>query len=334
MENVADYSEASELGRVSAVPLSHISVEVGHFLMQDLVNGVDRIQQQFRRIVPLLDAFTRSAQAEFGGRARISTCFLVDDYFRPDTDPGVILDKLLGTAAECGLRIDYLAREAGCADVPEVVRDGVVRTSSIALAEMVRHRIVAEPDQGANGRRPPTAESGWLCNGKRATDQEPGAALHPMQEYRPPEEFGRRGHSIFLDVEMWDHPNPDADVPKWSCPYLAAIWQLLRLGMLRYDGRPPVEPQVWNRQRWPDRWEDLPSVVQLEPNAKPFAAYRSLSILPMRYVGIEHAVRVILDHIQLDHEVVEQVVARGRAENITVSRRVAERLEHHLLAGS
>ncbi|MFI1464947.1 SCO2522 family protein [Nocardia carnea] len=330
---MADYSEAGELGRVSAVPLSHISVEVGHFLMQDLVNGVDRIQKQFRRIVPLLDAFTRSAQDEFGDRARISTCFLVDDYFRPDTDPRVILDKILDTAHDCGLRIDYVAREAGCADVPEVVRDGIVRTPSIALAEMVRHRIVAEPYQGENGRRPPTAESGWLCNGKRATDQERGQALHPEQEYRPPEEFGRRGHSIFLDVEMWDHSNQGVDTPKWSCPYLAAIWQLLRLGMLRYEGRPPVEPQR-NPERWPDRWEDLPSVIQIEPTAKPFAAYRSLSILPMRYVGIEHAVRVILDHIQLDHDVVEQVVERGRAENIAVSRRVAERLEHHLLAGS
>ncbi|MGW5384429.1 SCO2522 family protein [Nocardia sp. NPDC003963] len=330
---MAGYSEASDLGRVSAVPLSHISVEVGHFLMQDLINGVDRIQQQFRRIVPLLDAFTRSAQLEFGGRARVSTCFLVDDYFRRDTEPGVILDKVLGTAAECGLTIDYLAREAGCADVPEVVREGVVRTPAIALAEMVRHRIVAEPYQGANGRRPPTAESGWLCNGKRATDREPGLAMHPEQEYQPPEEFGRRGHSVFLDVEMWN-PNPAAGIPRWSCPYLAAIWQLLRLGMLRYEGRPPVEPQLWTRERWPAHWEDLPSVVQLNERAKPFAAYRSLSILPMRYVGIEHAVRVILDHIQLDHEVVEQVIARGRDENVVVSRRVAERLEHHLLAGS
>ncbi|MFI5720333.1 SCO2522 family protein [Nocardia sp. NPDC051750] len=331
---MAAYSEAGELGQDRRVPLSHISVEVGHFLMQDLINGVDRIQQQFRRVVPLLDAFTRSAQAEFGGRARVSTCFLVDDYFRPDTDPGVILEKILGAAAECGLTIDYLAREAGCADVPEVVRDGIVRTPAIALAEMVRHRIVAEPYQGANGRRPPTAESGWLCNGIRATDREPGQAMHPEQEYRPPEEFGRRGHSIFLDVEMWDHPDPDVGTPKWSCPYLAAIWQLLRLGMLRYEGRSPVEPQLWSGQRWPGHWEDLPSVIQLNENAKPFAAYRSLSILPMRYVGIEHAVRVILDHIQLDHEVVEQVVARGSRENVSVSRRVAERLEHHLLAGS
>lgn len=340
MENVAGYSESTERGRISAVPLSHLSIEVGHFLMGDLVNGVDRIRAQFRCIVPLLDGFIRSAEIEFGRRPRVSTCFLIDDYFRPDTDPTTILDKVLGIAGECGLTIDYLAREAGCAQVPAVTRDGTVVRRAVPLAQIVRGRIVAEPREWENGSTPPTTESGWLCNGVRATGAVPGQAMHPEQRAMPPEQTGRRFHSIFLDVEMSRTTSTEENgrtetITQWSCPFLAAIWQLLRLGMLRVDGGPVVEPRLWDPATgWPAQWSDMPSVVQLNPRAKPFAAYRSLSILPQRYLEIEHAVRVILDHIHLDQDVVDQVVRRGSDEGVEVPRRVAERLAQHLLAGT
>ncbi|MET8876751.1 SCO2522 family protein [Nocardia sp. NPDC004604] len=338
MDNVPGYIEATERTRVAKVPLSHLSIEVGHFYMNDLSNGEERIRAQFRRIVPLVRAFTESAKDEFGPRARVSTCFLIDDYFRSDTDPAEILDKLLRNADECGLTIDYLAREAGCWEIPET-GDSAASTPRIKLAEMVRSRIVAEPPEGSNGRRPPTAESGWLCNGRRASDDSGGQALHD-EPYVPPEEFGRREHSIFLDVQMWSSyvrkvNGRDEVSIKWSCPYLASIWQLLRLGMLRFNGQPVVEPQLWQpSDGWPTRWWEMPAVLQLNPRAKPFAAYRSLSLLPQRYLGIEHAVRVILDHVQLDAEVIEQIVERGLEEGIIVPPKVTERLTHFLLDGS
>jgi len=338
VENVAGYSEATEQGRVSAVPLSHLSIEVGHFLMGELVNGVDQIRAQFRSIAPIIEGCVRSAEIELGCRPRVSTCFLIDDYFRPETDPTMILDKVLGIARECGLTIDYLAREAGCATVPAVTRDGVVITPSIALAEIVRQRIVSEPREWEKGRTPPPTQSGWLCNGTREVTGTPGQAMHPEQQAAPAVQFGRRGHSIFLDVEMSSATRPQVNgrpVPEWSCPYLASIWQLLRLGMLRFHGKPVVEPQPWNPDvPWPARWADMPSVVQLNPHAKPFAAYRSHSILPQRYLEIEHAVRVILDHTYLDPEVVEQVVSRGIDEGVEVPIQVVKRLSHYLFAGS
>lgn len=326
--------------RVARVPLSHVSIEVGHFYMNDLGNGEDRIKAQFRRIAPLVAAFTASAQAEFGPRARVSTCFLVDDYFRHDTDPGEILGKLLHAAGECGVTIDYLAREAGCWETPAAL-PGASSEQRLQLAEMVAARIVAEPPEGSTGRRPPTAESGWLCNGRRASDDEPGQAMH-HRTYEPPEELGRREHSIFLDVQMWSKHtkkvNGQNEVhTKWSCPFLASIWQLLRLGMLRYEGAAIVEPKLWKPgDGWPQQWWEMPAVVQLNPRAKPFAAYRSLSLLPQRYLGIEHSVRVILDHIDLDDEVVDQIVGRGLEEEVPVmvSRKVTERLCHVLLDGS
>ncbi|WP_332838671.1 SCO2522 family protein [Nocardia bovistercoris] len=334
------YSEATEHGRISAVPLSHLSIEVGHFLMGELVNGTDDIRSQFRSIVALLDGFVRAAELEFGRRPRVSTCFLIDDYFRSDTDPRLILPKVLDVAKECGLTIDYLAREAGCAEVPAVMREGAVFMPEIPLAQIVRDRIVAEPRAWENGSVPPTTASGWLCNGVRSTGAEPGQAMHPERPPTPPEQMGRRFHSIFLDVEMSTTPASDMNgrtdtLRKWSCPFLAAVWQLMRLGVLRVDGRPVVEPMLWDPKKlWPDRWADLPAVVKLNKGAKPFAAYRSLSILPQRYLEIEHAVRVILDHVHLDQDVVQQVVRRGSGENVEVPRRVAERLAHYLLAGT
>lgn len=334
------YSEETERAWIAEVPLSHLSIEVGHFYLNDIANDVDQVKAEFRRIVPLVAAFIASAEVEFGPNARVSTCYLVDDYFQPDTNPVEILDKLLGAAEDSGLGIDYLARESGCWETPTFV-DGVARGEPIRLAEMVATRIVAEPTPPSTGRRPPTAESGWLCNGRRSSDDEPVQAMR-VQPYRPPEEFGRREHSIFLDVQLWSRRTEMVDgrsetQVRWSCPFLASVWQLIRLGMLRNEGAAVIAPQPWRRSDgWPQRWREIPAVVQLNPDAAPFAAYKTLSMLPKRYLGIEHSVRLILDHLDLDDDVVAQIIQRGAADDVpvTVPRKVTERLSHLLLDGS
>lgn len=320
------YSEATEQDRPSNLPLSHLSIEVGHFYMEDLLNGEDRIRAQFRQVAPWVQA----AMAATGqARPRVSTCFLVDDYFRDDTSPGKIVDKLTRIAAECGVEIDYLAREAGCAVTDRPDRDPV------QLAEMVVAMLLPEPPAGTNGSRPPLHESGWLCNGERspASDTQSGQAMQ-VKPWQPPMEFGGRNHSIFLDVELWK------DVPEqtegrlirrrvWSCPLLASIWHLLRLGMLRYYADPVAVPQPPPPDgEWPDTWPQLPAVMRLNPDAAPFAAYRTLSVMPRSYLGIEHAVDVILNHIDLDQAVIDQVIERGRTENIAIPRRVTQRISH------
>ncbi|MGW4241493.1 SCO2522 family protein [Nocardia sp. NPDC004722] len=345
MSSATDYSEAGERSRVEGQPLSHLSIEVGHFYMDELVNGVDRIRAQLRKVAPIVKAQQAAAVAEFGAGARVSTCFLVDDYFwtrtgsgreaRPGGEPEVILTKLLDAARECDVPIDYLAREAGCAEVP-MFRDGEPVGEPIRLAEMMSARIVAEPERDGTGRRPPTVESGWLCNGRRSSEYDAGQAMR-IARYRPPEEFGARNHSIFLDVQLWSRQLEEvagARVERilWSCPFLAAIWQLLRLGMIRDEGAVVAAPVAWN-DPWPSEWSRLPAVVQLNPAAKPFAAYRALSVLPYSYLGIEHAVRVILDHLQLDEDVQAKLVERGANERnpVTVPWPATRRLNHLFL---
>ncbi|MFF3228670.1 SCO2522 family protein [Nocardia suismassiliense] len=341
MRDSVGYSEETERARIDRVPLSHLSIEVGHFYMNEIANDMDQVVREFRRIVPLVEAFIASARVQFGPRARVSTCYLIDDYFQPDTDPREILGKLLTAADETGLRIDYLARESGCWQADPFV-DGVPLDEPIRLAEMVAARIVAEPEiSSSTGRRPPTAESGWLCNGRRSSLDEPAQAMR-VQPYRPPEEFGRREHSIFLDVQLWSKRpelvNGRNEIhTKWSCAFLASVWHLLRLGMLRYDGAAVVVPQPWRAgDGWPSRWREIPAVVQLNSDATPFAAYKALSMLPKRYLAIEHSVRLILDHIDLDGDVVDQIIRCGVYDEVpvTVSRKVTERLSHLLLDGS
>ncbi|MGW4324977.1 SCO2522 family protein [Nocardia sp. NPDC004573] len=336
MRDTQGYSEATEEPRIASIPLSHLSIEVGHFYPNDITSDIERVGAEFRRIVPLVAAFVESAKVQYGPNARVSTCYLIDDYFQPDTDPSAILAKLLAAAEESGLVIDYLARESGCWRAARFV-DGVAFGEPIPVAELVAARIVAEPAPPSTGRRPPTAESGWLCNGRRSSEDERGQAMR-QRSYQPPEEFGRREHSIFLDVELWSkHVVDGVTVTRWSCPFLAAVWHLLRLGMLRYHGDAVVDPQPWHREDLtPRRWHEIPPVVQLNPAAAPFAAYKTLSMLPKRYIGIEHAVRLVLDHLDLDDDVLEQVIGRGAGEvpPVPVPRQVSERLSHLLLDGT
>ncbi|MFC6011250.1 SCO2522 family protein [Nocardia lasii] len=326
------YTEATASTRVEDVALSHVSIEVGHFYMSDLLAGEEAIAAQFRRVAPLLTAFTELARQEFaeaaGGasKVRVSTCLLLDDYFQNEGDPREVVPELLRIAAECGVRIDYLASEAGCDKHLRGLHDEV----RVPLAQMVADSIVAEPAPGSTGRRPPTAESGWLCNGSRSSDHEPGHAMEV--NYRPPVEFSAHNHSIFLDIEMW-RAREQRDV-LWSCPFLASVWQLLRLGMLRDEGKAVVRADYWDpAQEWPARWEQFPSVIRVQEHAAPFAAFRSLSLLPQRYLGIEHAVRTIVEHVALDEVVVGMITARARQQGVPMTEFVTDRLSHYFLSG-
>ncbi|MBF6174016.1 SCO2522 family protein [Nocardia blacklockiae] len=333
MREPPGYSESAEEPRVASIPLSHLSIEVGRCFAHDLGGDGTTLRADFRRTVPMVSAFAESVRVRFGPRTRISTCYLIDDCSGPDADVAKTLTALLTAAADTGLSIDYLARASGCRETRRFV-DGAPAGEPIPVAEMVAARIVAEPAPPETGGRKPTAESGWLCNGRRASDQEPSQAMGG-RPYVPPEEFGRREHSIFLDVQLWSRTHDGGDtVTRWSPAFLAAVWHLLRLGLLRYHGAPVVEPHAWQADPWPNRWQDVPPVLQLEPRAAPFAAYRTLSMLPESFLPIEHAVLLVLDHLDLDDDVLEQIVARGAAEGVPVSREPAERLAHSFLGGS
>ena len=312
------FRETSAEPRTESVPFSHLSLELGHLYMEDFVEGPARLRRHFAAVRPWVDAARAGTGALPGGkRPRVSTCFLIDDYFSRLSTPAELIPPLLAAAAEAGLTIDYLARESGCAVADPAHRDRA------ELAESVLHRLVESPPPGSNGFRPPVSRTGWLTNGRRAPSQRTSAALDATGVvWQPPSETDARGHSVFMDVELWNGPEDDRT---WSCAFLASVWQLVRLGLLRDNGRAVLTPTPWDDREFPAEWDALPPVLRLNPKAAPFTAYVTCSVLPARFLPVEHAVRVILDQVQVEAEVLRQVAERSAAEGVEVPAGVVDR---------
>jgi len=313
------FSEVAAERRTVEIPLSHISIELGHLYMEDFRRGPEYMRAQFERVRPWADV---AKQVLPWGtpttKPRVSMCFLVDDYFTRFGSPAKVLPELLGAAKDVGVTIDYLARESGCADA-----DGV------RLPELVRGRLVADPPPGTNGTRPPVAETGWLCNGQRSPASEHAEALRQLSQWQAPVENGARNHSIFIDVELWDGDRR----PRWSCAFLASVWQLLRLGLLRHEGRSVVAPKE-RTDDYPDDWDLLPPIVRLNATADPFSAYQTISILGSSFLPIEAAVRTILAQVTVDSAAECQVIERSTREGMALPRELVERVSYVFLTGN
>jgi hypothetical protein len=188
-------------------------------------------------------------------------------------------------------------------------------------------QLVQEPEPGTTGGRPPAQQSGWLANGRR-TPSKSSSAME-VRSWEPPEQNAKRRHSVFVDVELWDDAGSSRT---WSCPLLAAVWQLLRLGLLRHGGEPLVEaapaPEVW-----PISWSSLPGVVRLNPAAAPFAAYSTVSILSPRFLPVELAVRTIVGQAWIDPAVAGQLLERATAEGVELADEAVDRIGY-VFAGS
>lgn len=297
---------------VHAVPLAHISIEVGHLYLDDVVRGSERLRRHFQQVAPWVETARRVWEAQVApARLRASTCFLIDDQVVRST-PATCAAELLQAARAGGVEIDYLGRESAC-----VVADGV------PLAQLVEERIVEEPAPGTDGSRPPPTVAGWLSNGQRS----PGAAHAAGPEppgWAPPVQTADHRHSVFVDVELWDERHGSRT---WSCAFRAAVWQLLRLGLLRFRGGAVATPRPWN-EHLAAGWDQMPPVVQVNPAAAPFSAYHTVSVLPRRFLATEHAVRTILSQVAVEPAVSAQVAERSRREGLALRSDPVERIEY------
>ncbi|MFF4251956.1 SCO2522 family protein [Streptomyces sp. NPDC001663] len=315
------FRETAAQARTQSVPLSHLSLELGHLYMEDLEGGPGRLREHFERVRPWADAARAETTALTGGkRPRISTCFLIDDYFTRFSTPADLVPLVLAEAERAGLVIDYLARESACA-----VAD------KFPLAQAVAGRLVESPPPGSYGARPPVSLTGWLANGRRSPDARTSQAMRRAAPWQPPAETAARRHSIFVDVELWDD---DKDGNRtWSCPFLAAVWQLARLGLLRNEGEPVLTPRDASAGCFPREWDELPPLLRLNPSAAPFSAYRTWSVLPSRFLPVEHAVRVVLDQTDVDSGAVRQITERAALEGHPTLNSVAERVSYVFYPG-
>ena len=309
-----EFRETSAEFKVSAVPLSHVSVEVGHLYMEDLMAGESAVRRTFAAAAPwVLAARVPQAVGCEKKAVRLSTCFLIDDYFSRFSSPAEVIPMVLAAAKKEDLEIDYLARESACASA------GGVSPASLTLGS-----LVTEPTPGTTGSRPPLTETGWLTNGERSPSTARDEAMTRRSPWQPPRENARRRHSIFVDVELWDEHDGQRT---WSCPMLAAVWQLMRLGLLRDQGRAVVTPQDWT-EPFPDSWDELPPVVRLNPRASAFAAYTTLSVLSPRFLPVELAVRTILSQFACDATVSAEATGRAARDGMRVPAEVVDRIRY------
>lgn len=311
------FTEASARPVIRSVALSHLSIELGHLYMDDFRAGPERLRRQFRRVKPWARTASEQMTAELGGRTpRISTCFLIDDYFTKFSTPPEVVGALVEAAAAEGLEIDYVARESGCA-----------RADDIDVARLVQDHLVDEPPEGTNGSRPPTARTGWLTNGVRSPVTNGTAMGKRPAAWQPPRQSAVQNHSIFVDIELWNGTGERL----WSCPFLAAVWQLQRLGLLRHLGAPIAEPRLVAAADLPSEWERMPAIVQLNPAAAPLRAYRTFSAIDSRFLPIEMAVRTILGQVGVDAFVDEHVRTRAKGEGIDLPAEIVGRISYAFL---
>lgn len=311
-----EFSETSADFKVESLPLSHVSVETGHLYMEDFIRGVDAVQRTFAAAAPWVHT-ARTPQAVGCDKesVRVSTCFLIDDYFSRFSSPATVIPMVLAAAEREGVEIDYLARESACASA-----------SGMSPATLTLGSLVTEPVPGTTGGRPPLTETGWLTNGQRSPNGSQGEAMARRIPWHPPQESARRRHSIFIDVELWDEHDGQRT---WSCPMLAAVWQLMRLGLLRDRGRPVVTIQDWGvSSPFPDDWDGLPPIIRLKPKAAAFAAYTTLSVLSPRFLPVELAVRTILSQFACDSSVFAEAAERATRDAMRLPDELVDRIRY------
>jgi len=312
-----EFREADNRPRTESLPLSHLSIEVGHLYAEDFRAGGKRVEEHIEQVAPWVHQAERQLKARLpeGVRPRVSTCFLINDHLPGMPGPRETIERLQKAAADNEVTIDYLARESNCAHA-----DGV------ALAELVLSQLVADPPPATTGGRPPVVETGWLCNGQRTPAVAP--AMNEPIAWQPPRENNPTGHSIFIDVELWSEDGQGNKV--YSCAFLASVWQLLRLGLLRHNGEPPVRPRrLGDDEDRPEEWERLPGVLQLNPRAWPFAAYRTNTVLREHFLSVEvAAVRTILSQVSPDRAVLDELAARSGHEGDPVPDQLIKRMAY------
>jgi len=145
------FHEVSAEHKTQEVPYCHLSVELDHLYMEDFVENRGQLPRRFAQLLPWYTATVAAFSTRHTiSQPRVSTCFLIDDYFSELIPPEELIGPLREAAQQAGLPIDYLAREAACA-----------QSDGISLADQVAARLVAVPTRAAlHADRRPSARIG------------------------------------------------------------------------------------------------------------------------------------------------------------------------------
>ena len=257
-----------------------LSVEIGHLYLRDLrskkSNPTKYVEQ---RMLAGALAIGPTIRTYINHNKKVCTSVLIDDYFwSPGSGPSP--EDLAELIASC--RDDFL-KELG------ISIDFIVFESSLADTATTLHRNITPlpiKDAGSGGSGGSELPI-WISNGQKrrpASSHEdvlPTIGLLPRQEEDRTLSQSPKEHAVRIEVELF---SGGKDNRVWSCPMLAAWWQLVRLGMLRDEGDVPMIPA---------------RTIDFTEGEKTFFAKRTLTALDPQFLEIEVAVRTILDNTTL-----------------------------------
>ena len=78
--------------------------------------------------------------------------------------------------------------------------------------------------------------------------------------------------------------------------------------------------------------EDWSANVTRELRAEAFTAYSTFSVLGNRFLNVEHAVRTVLQQVNVEQIVADQVRARSQAEGMPLPPELWQRIEYLFVA--
>jgi hypothetical protein len=258
---------------VSPTPPVDVSIEILH--VYPTLSTAESLTRQAAREARWVEALTAALDRQ--GRTW-SVCMLIDDT-NPRWNPEELEGRLQTAWKTTGLPLDHIVRETDCVSSIGRMLERFTGEVELGLAGALGTAVRLPPVDVVGERRR------WLANnepprpvttrlGAAELNEEPGEA-----DILPTRVIGSRGsrtHSIHLDIELWSAIGHGA--PVWSCPMLAAWWQLLRLGAPHIHDAPLTSPAAHGR-------------------SLAFHARSTITILPPGLLEVEDAVWTILERV-------------------------------------
>lgn len=248
--------------RASNIERSDISFELVHLYAgsetfeKELIDGVRLAQRWFKCV----EEFEQN-------KTLFSNVAFIDDYSssgNKKVERSEIQSRVRDAFASAGLRLDYIAYEADCAET----------------CRYIDINLSGPPKKGAGSYSSKRLRYDYVSPEEKFITH---AKKRRGTSGRAPEYRNHVGIDIGVGTQSTDSGNLTEKI--WSCPAAAAWWQMIRFGVLPHleeEHELGAPKGTWKRD---------------DENCPPFIARRTLSLLPSSYISIEHAVRVIIQNL-------------------------------------
>lgn len=273
-----------------------VSFEVAHLYLGDraIEQTIERYADAARTwALPIVSQMREDGDT-------VSVVVFLDDY--TDTKGEIhpadqVRERVVAALQERGLKVDYVALESECAK------------SAHILATCIEPAPVQGDGSVTRNAKQVAFTDGHFVHYFGHSVRAAGA----IAEYygMGPRSFEQRT-DIGLRVRLHGETGGD-----FTCPAVAAWWQLIRLGALLGVSETRAEEEGYKLSQI----EGAPHGTWARPKAAPFIAKRTVTLLPPAYIGVEHAVQVLLDNAGLPERLQKSLGITARGEKIAAAPR-------------